>query len=237
MAPPPWLPGAERAASPARVRIVADDPLVVAALVSSLASAEGLCSVSEAEPADVVLWDLGLRAARQEPGASRPARAVRSQRLQAPLGQGEPPVVVLVADLQRASELYSAGAAGILARSASPAQLSAALIAARFGLRVLDAALAPRSLPEAGARVSWQRAAAPADEPASDESEWVALSEREQQVLALVAAGLSNKAIAARLALSIHTVKFHVAAILWKLGVDSRTAAVASALRRGLLRS
>ena len=53
--------------------------------------------------------------------------------------------------------------------------------------------------------------------------------------LTLVAIGLTNKAIAQRLAISDHTVKFHVAAILAKLGAESRTEAVHLAARRGLL--
>jgi DNA-binding CsgD family transcriptional regulator len=51
----------------------------------------------------------------------------------------------------------------------------------------------------------------------------------------LVARGLPNKLIAARLSISAHTVKFHVASILAKLGAASRTEAVAQAARRGLL--
>lgn len=61
------------------------------------------------------------------------------------------------------------------------------------------------------------------------------LSPREHEVLALVASGLSNQEIAARLYLSLHTVKRHVANILTKLDLPSRTAAAALAVRRGLL--
>jgi DNA-binding NarL/FixJ family response regulator len=62
-----------------------------------------------------------------------------------------------------------------------------------------------------------------------------ALTAREVEVLALLAEGLPNKAIAARLAISDQTVKFHVAAIIAKLGVSNRTEAVRVALRRGLI--
>jgi DNA-binding NarL/FixJ family response regulator len=62
-----------------------------------------------------------------------------------------------------------------------------------------------------------------------------ALTPREVQVLALLAEGLANKAIADRLAISDQTVKFHVAAILGKLGVANRTEAVRVAVRRGLI--
>jgi DNA-binding NarL/FixJ family response regulator len=62
-----------------------------------------------------------------------------------------------------------------------------------------------------------------------------ALTPREQQVLELLAEGLPNKSIAARLGISDQTVKFHVASIAAKLGATNRTDAVRLALRRGLL--
>ncbi|HMM42300.1 MAG TPA: helix-turn-helix transcriptional regulator, partial [Thermomicrobiales bacterium] len=86
------------------------------------------------------------------------------------------------------------------------------------GLVVLDPAVAPLSV------------AAPL-QPDSDDI----LTDRERQVLALVALGLPNKAIAVELDISEHTVKFHVAAILGKLDAASRTEAVTVAARRGLL--
>jgi DNA-binding NarL/FixJ family response regulator len=61
------------------------------------------------------------------------------------------------------------------------------------------------------------------------------LTGRELQVLALLAEGLPNKAIAARLGISDQTVKFHVAAIIGKLGAANRTEAVRLAVRRGLI--
>jgi DNA-binding NarL/FixJ family response regulator len=61
------------------------------------------------------------------------------------------------------------------------------------------------------------------------------LTPREQEVLRMLALGLANKEIAARLNISEHTVKFHVAAILGKLGAASRTEAVALGIRRGLI--
>jgi DNA-binding NarL/FixJ family response regulator len=62
------------------------------------------------------------------------------------------------------------------------------------------------------------------------------LTPREIEVLELLASGLSNKEIADRLGVSFHTVKFHVNAILGKLGASSRTEVVALAARAGLLR-
>ena len=62
-----------------------------------------------------------------------------------------------------------------------------------------------------------------------------ALTRREQSVLRLVAQGLSNKEIASELGISTHTVKYHLASLLAKLGVHSRTEAVTIGLRRGLV--
>lgn len=74
-------------------------------------------------------------------------------------------------------------------------------------------------------------ALAPRDDPAGVEP----LTAREIEVLELVAEGLSNKAIAARLGISDQTVKFHVAAITGKLGAANRTDAVRRAVRHGLV--
>lgn len=63
----------------------------------------------------------------------------------------------------------------------------------------------------------------------------VYLSPREAEVLALLAEGAPNKVIARRLDISVHTVKFHVAAILVKLGAANRTDAIATAMRQGLV--
>jgi DNA-binding NarL/FixJ family response regulator len=61
------------------------------------------------------------------------------------------------------------------------------------------------------------------------------LTSREREILELIAEGANNRVVAARLAISRHTVKFHVASILAKLGARSRTEAVTLALRTGLL--
>jgi DNA-binding NarL/FixJ family response regulator len=61
------------------------------------------------------------------------------------------------------------------------------------------------------------------------------LTPREQEVLQLLAEGLPNKAIARQLEISDHTVKFHVNAIMGKLGAQSRTEAVVRATRLGLV--
>jgi DNA-binding CsgD family transcriptional regulator len=62
------------------------------------------------------------------------------------------------------------------------------------------------------------------------------LTPREREILQQMAEGLPNKQIALRLSISLHTVKFHVASILAKLGVQSRTEAVTLGVRQGLVR-
>ena len=68
-----------------------------------------------------------------------------------------------------------------------------------------------------------------------DETVVEPLTSRELEVLAPLADGLSNKAIAARLGISDETVKFHLSAIFGKLGASNRTDAVRQALRRGIV--
>jgi DNA-binding NarL/FixJ family response regulator len=70
---------------------------------------------------------------------------------------------------------------------------------------------------------------------AEDEEPAVALTPREREVLALLAAGASNKDIARALDLSVHTAKFHVASLTEKLGARGRLEAVAIAIRTGLV--
>jgi DNA-binding CsgD family transcriptional regulator len=70
---------------------------------------------------------------------------------------------------------------------------------------------------------------------AEDEAHAVILTPREREVLTLLAAGASNKAIARALGLSVHTAKFHVASLIEKLGAGGRLEAVAIAIRTGLV--
>ncbi len=103
--------------------------------------------------------------------------------------------------------LLRMGEGGMVPGSLSPAQLDAALRAVAVGLRV--------SLPDA--------------EPHAP------LTPREQEILACLGEGLSNKAAARRLGISAHTVKFHLEAVFAKLGATSRTDAVARGVRAGLI--
>jgi two-component system, NarL family, nitrate/nitrite response regulator NarL len=109
-----------------------------------------------------------------------------------------------------------------LRKDAEPAEIIAALRAVSQGLVVLDPAFARLLAP----RAAGARAERELEEP---------LTEREGEVLHLLALGLPNKTIAARLGISEHTAKFHVGSILAKLGAASRTEAVTIAARRGLL--
>lgn len=118
------------------------------------------------------------------------------------------PVVLLTAS--PASELIRAGAKGVLQPTATEQQIAAALQAAAAGLIVLS--------PE-------ERALAPTS----------ALTARETEVLRMIAEGLANKEIAYRLGISEHTVKFHVSAVLGKLGVATRAEAVGAGVRQGLI--
>ena len=113
---------------------------------------------------------------------------------------------------------------GILARETAPERIVAAVRAVAAGLVVVDQELAVDALVPSSAATPL-----PLADTLDD------LTVREHEVLTLVAVGLTNKAIAHRLAISDHTVKFHVAAVLAKLGAESRTEAVHLAVRRGLL--
>ncbi|ESX78770.1 MULTISPECIES: helix-turn-helix transcriptional regulator [unclassified Mesorhizobium] len=73
------------------------------------------------------------------------------------------------------------------------------------------------------------------EEPSNEQIVRPTLSPRESEVLALLAEGAPNKVIARRLNISVHTAKFHVAAILTKLGAANRTDAIAIAMRQGLV--
>jgi NarL family two-component system response regulator YdfI len=146
---------------------------------------------------------------------------------------GGPAVVAIAddADPVWASEALHAGVSAVLPRDAGPAELQAAVIAAASGLVVLrreDVA------PGAATRVTGAGAAATAPREGAAATR-TPLTRRELEVLGLLAEGFGNKAIAARLAVTERTVKFHVGAILEKLDVASRTEAVTVGLRRGLI--
>ena len=115
---------------------------------------------------------------------------------------------------------------GALRRDATPEEIAAALGAIAGGLITLDRRLAPLLLQPSLALAPASERLIGSDEP---------LTARELEVLQLLAEGLPNKIIATRLHITEHTAKFHVSSILMKLGAASRTEAVTTAARRGLL--
>jgi two-component system, NarL family, response regulator YdfI len=125
-------------------------------------------------------------------------------------GGGSPPLVLLVDEAS--VNLLKAGARGVLPAGVGATEIVAAIEAVAAGLVVLHPeALEPALSVEGG------------------------LSSREVEVLRMLAEGLANKEIAYRLGLSEHTVKFHIAAIFGKLHVSSRTEAVTTGIRQGLI--
>jgi NarL family two-component system response regulator LiaR len=114
-----------------------------------------------------------------------------------------------------------AGAIGYLLKDVSADELVNAIRSAAAGK--------PTLAPEA-AQVLIQSTRAPVEKPGFD------LTDREHEVLALLVEGLNNNQIAERLVISVSTAKFHVSSILSKLGVASRTEAVAVALKNDLVK-
>ncbi len=137
----------------------------------------------------------------------------------------EIPVIVLTESASSAASTQAllAGIRAVLPNEISTDQLVAALQAVTSGLVVLHPAEVSAVFP----------ATASASQPLAELPE--PLTRREREVLQMLAAGLANKEIAARLNISDHTAKFHVAAILGKLGAATRTEAVALGIRRGLV--
>lgn len=129
------------------------------------------------------------------------------------------PFLALVSTAQEARQALRAGARGALSRSAPTTAIAPAALAVAAGHWVLDETFAAALL---------QVGPPPSGPPSM-------LSPREQEVLALLSEGLSNRDVAARLGISRHTAKFHVNAILDKLGATTRTEAVVLAARSGLL--
>jgi two-component system, NarL family, response regulator YdfI len=135
-----------------------------------------------------------------------------------------PALVVLsdVRDPEHIGELLREGSRAVLPRDAGAAEIIAAVAGAAAGLicvaREWSGAL---------------RGALGADRRPREEGE--ALTPREIEVLRLIAEGLGNKQIAARLAISEHTVKFHVGSVFAKIRASTRAEAVVIGARRGLI--
>lgn len=136
------------------------------------------------------------------------------------------PVVVLLDDPQPLwiVEALRSGIRAVLPSDVRAEELHAAIYAAAAGLMVLHPQEAQPLL-----------TMATIPEPRPLEPQGESLTPRETEVLRLVAAGLSNKQIAGRLDISDHTVKFHIASVMGKLGAGSRTEAVTIGVRHGIL--
>lgn len=138
--------------------------------------------------------------------------------------------VVVVANVEDDVELARAvrgGARGYLRRDCTAAELRATVLAAGRGESILAPSVASRLLDELATMVK----------RSEQGTEGIGeLSKREREVLSLVAEGLNNRGIAARLFISENTVKNHVRNIHEKLGVHTRMEAVVRAVREGLLR-
>jgi DNA-binding NarL/FixJ family response regulator len=202
-----------------RVLIADDHRLVRAGLEQLLAGAPDVEVVGSADGgrtaielaaatgADVVLMDLSM----PDVGGIDATRAIREQ---AP----EAHVVILTSfsDRERILDALDAGAIGYLLKDAEPDELLRGIRAAARG----EAPLAPKA---AQHLLESRRRVPPAQE----------LTDREREVLALLADGQANKAIARRLDIAEKTVKNHVSSILQRLGVSDRTQAALWAQRHG----
>ncbi|HZZ85438.1 MAG TPA: response regulator transcription factor [Anaeromyxobacteraceae bacterium] len=199
---------------PLAVALVGSDPLSLGGLAALLGARPDLAVVAQLAPAEVTPGALaGASAAVVDPDAG----TARWEGLRA-LARASLPAVAIVSSEAQAAEALAAGARAVVRRDAGPERLAAAIVAAAEGLVVLDGALAERLL-----------------RPAPPEAGLEGLTPREREVLALLGEGLANKVIAGRLGISERTAKFHVEAILSKLGAESRAEAIVRAARLGWL--
>lgn len=208
------------------VLVVDDHPVFRLGLVALLDSLDDIAIAGEADTADaavravadrrpdVVLMDIHL------PGGSG-IEATRT------IAHRHPDTAVLmitmVEDDDSVFAVMRAGARGYLVKGANPAEIERAVRAIANGEFILGSAVATRA-------AGWFAAG----RPAGGVVPFPELTEREREVLALVADGLDNLAIARRLVVNPKTVRNHVSNILAKLHVTSRAAAVARARQAGL---
>jgi DNA-binding NarL/FixJ family response regulator len=158
--------------------------------------------------------------------------------LQPPNGAPESPVTPVVALVDDPEAVWNDDAlrprlAAVLPRDVDANELQAAVRAAAAGLLVID----PRHLDTllTAASIGNSNRASAAAASLEGQALGEPLTPREIEVLGMLAEGLGNKEIAAKLVISEHTVKFHVASIMGKLNAASRTEAVTIGIRRGLV--
>jgi DNA-binding NarL/FixJ family response regulator len=212
-----------------RVALVDDQAIVRAGLARILAPEDGFLVVAECAdgreaveqlPAlhpDVVLMDIRMPALD---GIAATAKLRAG---------AEPPVILVLTTFDEDEVLWGAieaGAAGFVLKDSSAEDLIAAVRAVAGGGAWFDPGVAPRVLGE------YRRLVAPA---AREEERLDSLTEREQEVLRMVARGATNSEIAAELYLAEATVKTHIGNIFMKLGVRDRAAAIVFAYDHGVV--
>jgi DNA-binding NarL/FixJ family response regulator len=222
-------PAAQQTGDPIRVFIVDDHGLVRRGVRSYLSIFDDIEVVGEAANGGEAIERLrAMNAAGSAPDvvlmdlAMEPVDGVTATReLRATMPEVEVVAVTSLIDQSRVQAALEAGASGYLIKDAAPEELAVAIRAAQRGEVHLDAAIARRLMESLSAR-----SAVP--DPFAE------LSERELEILRLIAEGHANKEIARRLVISERTARTHVSNILRKLGLSSRTQAALLAVREGL---
>jgi DNA-binding NarL/FixJ family response regulator len=203
-----------------RVLVVSANRLAQAGLGALVERADGLEVAGAISPEDALdeVVRTGPEAVLIDAGAGESGALALLQELR---GTRPAPVLAVLADAsETVAEAIGAGAGAVLPAAVSPAALARALAATAEGLTVLGPEMAAGLLP-LGPDI---------DRP---EQPVERLTPRESEVLQLLARGLTNAEIAGRLGVSEHTAKFHVGAVLGKLGARSRAEAVALGSRLG----
>lgn len=203
---------------PLRVLVVSDHPYARVGIVNTLAGQVSLTVVGHSA-SDISFIDLADLYAPSVIVWEIPYESPHAPLRLAELRDIKVPTLVLLHDEQRAAEMIASGARGVLNPNAEADTIALALAALSINLVVVDSGI------PLIARSTTSSPVPPLE----------ILTSRELEVLRLVAEGLPNKQIALRLNISEHTIKFHINAIMGKLGVQSRTEAVVRATRLGLI--
>jgi DNA-binding NarL/FixJ family response regulator len=201
--------------------LIADDHVVVrtglAQLVSGFDDVELVGEAANGEEAVALAAELGPDVVLMDLEMPRLDGIEATRRIKEARPEAAVVVLTSFSDRERILRALDAGAAGYLLKDAEPDELERAIHAAARG----DAPLDPKA---ARALLSARSGSSPAD----------ALSEREREVLLMVAEGLPNKLIARRLSISEKTVKAHLTSVFRTIGVTDRTQAALWAERNGL---